>query len=309
MKKMFFLYNPHSGKGQISSYLAEIIDIFTKGGYDVTAHPTQFKGDACESVKQFVGSYDVIACSGGDGTLNEVIMGVMDGGWHKPIGYIPAGTMNDFSSNLGISKYMPDAASIIANGVPQFVDIGGFNREYFTYVAAFGVFTSVSYATDQQKKNELGVLAYIIEALKNIDIETRYNLTIECNGQKITDSFIYGMVANSFSIGGIKGLAGNDVSINDGLFEGIFIKAPKTIVELSKTLNALIKHEFDSPYFYYFKSDNFHFTAETPVPWTIDGEYGGDAIENSISVYHNAIKFIAREIIDMGSVTDEAAEE
>lgn len=295
MKKMLFVYNPYSGKGQIGSYLSEIIDILTKGGYDVTAHPTQARSDAYLTVRDNAQDYELVACSGGDGTLNEVIKGIMNGGHHIPVGYIPAGTMNDFSSNLGISKYMPDAARTIASGKPRFVDIGGFNDQYFTYVAAFGAFTSVSYGTDQQKKNNFGILAYIAEALRTMDIDKRYTLTVECNGQRITDAFIYGMVANSLSIGGIKGLAGNDVSISDGIFEGIFIKSPKSIIELQQTLNALIKHEFDAPYFYYFKGSSFRFTSEESVPWTIDGEFGGDVKDVSLCVYHDAMKIIADE--------------
>lgn len=292
MKKLLFVYNPHSGKGQIGGHLAEIIDIFTKGGYDVTAHPTQFRGDAYKTVKKRASEFELVICSGGDGTTNETIKGIMDGGHHVPVGTIPAGTMNDFATSLGIPRYMPDAARNIVSGSPEFVDVGAFNDQYFTYVAAFGAFTKVSYETDQQLKNSLGVLAYLIEAFKTVDYNQKYTITISCDGKTVTDEFIFGMVANSLSVGGIKGLAGKDVSMNDGVFEGIFIRKPSTLLEFQQTLNALIKREFDAQYFYYFKSSDFRFESDGTVPWTLDGEYGGSSSEISLCVMHDVLKIM-----------------
>lgn len=296
MKKLLFVYNPHSGKGQVTVHLAEIIDIFTKGGYDVTAHPTQRRLDAYDTVKAHAGEYSLVVCSGGDGTTNETIKGIMDGGHHVPVATIPAGTLNDFASSLGIPKHMPDAAEMIMRGSAEYVDVGAFNDQYFTYVAAFGAFTKVSYETDQQLKNSIGALAYMIgavkEAINSYDNSQNYHITIRCGKKTVEDDFIYGMVANSLSVGGIKGLAGKDVSMNDGLFEGIFIRRPSTLLELQQTLNALIKKEFDSPYFYYFKAPDFTIESDGTVPWTLDGEYGGSDSQISLCVIHDALKII-----------------
>ena len=191
---------------------------------------------------------------------------------------------------------MPDAARVIAGGTPRYVDIGSFNGRYFTYVAAFGVFTQVSYATDQQLKNTWGALAYMTaavrEALQKGELNQKYSITIECNGQTIKDDFIFGMVSNSLSVGGIKGLAGNDVQMNDGIFEGIFIKKPSSLIELQQTLNALIRKEFDAPYFYYFKSSDFKFYTDGSVPWTLDGEYGGAEKDICVKVVHDALRIM-----------------
>lgn len=296
MKKLLFVYNMLSGKGMINVHLAEIIDIFTAGGYDVTAHPTQSKDDCYNIVKERASRYDLVVCSGGDGTMNETLSGIMDGGHHVPVGYIPAGTMNDFASSLGIPKSMPDAARMIMKGRPRFVDVGAFNDKYFTYVAAFGVFTRVSYSTDQQMKNLLGPAAYMIDAVKeaaqNFDLSKSYRVTIKCSGETITDDFLFGMVANSLSVGGIKELAGNDVSMNDNLFEGIFIRKPNSRVELNRTLNALIRKDFSAPCFCYFRSSNFTVLSDGNVPWTIDGEYGGKADNISICPLHNALEIM-----------------
>lgn len=292
MKKLLFVYNPHSGKGQVNIHLADIIDVFTKGGYDVTAHPTQRKDDAYLTVKERASEFDLVVCSGGDGTTNEMIKGIMDGGHHVPVGTIPAGTMNDFASSLGIPRYMPDAARVIMKGSPEYVDVGAFNDQFFTYVAAFGAFTKVSYATDQQLKNQLGELAYFIEAVKSLDYNQKYTITIKCGNRTVTDDFLFGMVANSLSVGGIKGLAGTDISMNDGVFEGIFIRKPSSLIEFQQMLNALIKKEFDAPYFYYFKASDFTFRSDGTVPWTLDGEYGGNSSEISLCVMHDVLKII-----------------
>ncbi|MBR4347028.1 MAG: diacylglycerol kinase family lipid kinase [Oscillospiraceae bacterium] len=295
MKKMLFVYNPRSGKGTIGVHLAEILDIFTKGGYLVTAHPTQERDDAYRLVKEMASDYDIVVSCGGDGTTNEMIKGICDGGHHVPVGSIPAGTMNDFSGSLGIPNYMPDAARHIVEGYPRYVDIGAFNERYFNYVAAFGVFTKVSYSTDQQMKNALGPLAYFIDAVKeasqNLDLSHHYTMTIRANGEEVRDTFIYGMVANSLSVGGIKGLAGEDVSMDDGCFEGIFIKNPKSIPEFNQTLRALARKEFDAPYFCYFRASDFDIRSDADCPWTVDGEYGGTYKNVSVCALHKVLQF------------------
>lgn len=296
MKKLLFLYNPFSGKGMISGHLAEIVDIFTKAEYLVTVHPTQSSDDAFEFVKANASDYDLVVCSGGDGTTNQTIKGIMDGGHHVPFGLIPAGTMNDFATSLGIPKYMPDAARTIVNGRPEFVDVGAFNDKYFTYVAAFGVFTKVSYSTDQQRKNAFGAMAYLVDAVKeassNWDLSESYNVTISANDRTVTGNYMFGMVANSLSVGGIRQLAGNNISMNDGIFEGIFIKNPSNIAELHITLNKLIRKEFNAPCFDYFKASHFDITCNEVVPWTVDGEYGGDDKNISIASMHDVLKMI-----------------
>ena len=306
MKKMLFVFNPHSGKGQISSCLLEICDIFTKGGYEVTVHPTQAKNDGCNYITERWEDFDVIVCSGGDGMLNETIKSMMTTGCKKPLGYIPAGTMNDFASTLGISKDMHEAAKMIVESEPVAVDIGSFNDEYFTYIAAFGVFTAVSYETDQQLKNSLGVLAYIIEAVRGYqqEINKSYHMTIRYDDVEIEDDFLFGMIANSVSVGGIKGLAGNDVWLDDGIFEGLFIRAPKNFAEVQQTLTALIKHDLSAESLYYFKTGEVRITCDTAVPWTVDGEYGGDRKEVLVKNCHCAVNIISGE----NTVTGETKE-
>lgn len=295
MKKLLFVFNPHSGKGMIKQHLLDIVDIFTKGGYEVTVHPTQAQLDGYNYFLENAEKYDVLVCSGGDGTLNESITAIMQLGCNKPLGYIPAGTMNDFASTLSIPKDMPAAARIVVDAVmPIPVDVGSFNDRYFTYVAAFGLFTAVSYETDQQLKNSLGVIAYFIEALKaqqiSQELSKYYHMKIKYDDVEIEDDFIFGMIANSMSVGGFKGITGEDVWLDDGIFEGLLVRRPNSLKDLQLTINALIRHDFSAPYFYYFKSGSFEFHSEEIVPWTLDGEFGGDEKDITIRNCHCAVK-------------------
>lgn len=287
MKKMLFVYNPLSGMGQIKHHLFSIIDTFTKAGYEVTVHPTQAKLDAYQTVISRGADFDVIVASGGDGTLNETIKGVMQLEKKVTIGYIPAGTMNDFATSLSIPKSMPQAAEKIVAGETAQVDIGSFNDEFFTYVAGFGAFTDVSYETPQPMKNVFGSLAYIFEVLnlKRLSSTKSYHVKITFDGYTIEDDFIYGMVCNSNSVGGIKGLTGKDVLLNDGVFEGLFIKMPKNLIELQNTVNALYNRDMSSGYLYYFKSGEITFESDEDIAWTLDGEFGGNL--RNVSVKNN----------------------
>ena len=204
-KKLLFVFNPKSGKGLIKNHLLTIVDTFVKQGYEVTIHPTQHAGDAKEMMA-VSGSYDLVVCSGGDGTIDETVTGIMRYNTGTPIGYIPAGSTNDFAASLGIPKNMPRAAEIAVSGVQLACDVGEFNKDYFIYIAAFGIFTDVSYQTNQNLKNVLGHVAYVLEGAKRIVDVPAYHLKVELNGETIEDDFIYGMVTNSISVGGMKNL-------------------------------------------------------------------------------------------------------
>ncbi len=274
-KKLLFIFNPRSGKGLIRSKLLDIIDVFVKGGYEVITHPTQCHGDAEERVEQMAKDVDLIVCSGGDGTLDEVVTGRMKADADVPIGYIPSGSTNDFASSLEISRDMVKAAKDIIDGKLYSVDVGAFNDDNFIYVAAFGLFTDVSYQTDQNLKNILGHLAYIMEGAKRIFDVKSYHVHVRANGNEYEDEYIYGMVTNSHSVGGFKNLIGSGVEMDDGLFEVTLIKKPKNVIELNEIVFALLKEEDVTDMIDAFKTNRLELCFDEAIPWTLDGEYGG----------------------------------
>jgi len=280
-KKLFFIFNPRSGKEQIKNKLMMIVDIFVKAGYDVTIYPTQCPKDALEKTKEKAGSYDLVVCSGGDGTLDEVVTGVMQCENRVPIGYIPAGSTNDFANSLNIPKDMIKAAEVAVHGLPFSCDVGNFNGDYFIYIAAFGLFTDVSYETSQDWKNILGHAAYILEGIKRLPSIQSYQARIEYEDDvtgeiiMVEDDFIYGMITNSTSVGGFKNMTPKDVLLDDGLFEVTLIKMPKNPLELNDIVTSLVNLKNDTELIYSFKSRYLNVTAEDEIPWTLDGEFGG----------------------------------
>lgn len=290
-KKMLFIYNPRAGKAQIRSNLLDMIDIFVKAGYEVTAYPTQAKGDGVRAVtERKIGYYDMIACSGGDGTLDEVVTGMMQCEKKLPIGYVPAGTTNDFAGSLKIPKNMAEAARVITQGQDFSCDIGGFNDDIFVYIAAFGLFTEVSYETRQDVKNVLGHMAYLLEGVKRLSNIKSCVMKVEYGNQAVEGDFIFGMVTNSLSVGGFKRITGKYVQLDDGEFEVTLIKRPANAIELNTIIGALLNRNINTDLMYCFKTASLKITSQEETAWTLDGEYGGKHREVWIQNYKQALK-------------------
>ena len=294
-KQLLFIYNPHSGKAKIRSNLLEIIDIFVKSGYEVCAYPTQGQGDAARAVTKRRPGYDLVVCSGGDGTLDEVVSGMMKCSEKLPIGYIPAGSTNDFARSLKIPSQMIPAARSIVTGTPYACDIGAINDSSYVYVAAFGIFTEVTYVTPQDVKNTLGYTAYVLEAIKSLPSIKSYHMHVKWEEGEISGDFLYGMVTNSFSVGGFKGITGHQVSLNDGYHEVTLIKNPKNPAELSDIVRAMADRRLDSDNIITFKTRHIEFGSKVPVRWTRDGEFGGEHKKVTIDVILRSIQIIIPE--------------
>ncbi len=277
MKKMLLLYNPKSGTGQIRFSLSKIIERFSAADYDVTVYPTKAPGDATDTVRARAADYDMIVCSGGDGTLDEVVTGLMESGVERTVGYIPSGSTNDFAGSIGIPKHAERAADTVVDGEAFQCDIGRFNgKDYFVYVAAFGILTDVSYQTKQELKNLLGHAAYIIEGVKRLGSWRSYSLEVESDAFSGSGDFIYGMASNANSIGGFKGLPGKDIELDDGLFEVMLVRTPLNLQDWQRTINALLMNEKSNDNVIRFKTHRLMIRSREPVAWTRDGEDGGE---------------------------------
>lgn len=291
-ERLLFIFNPKAGKGQIRNNLLDIIDIFVKAGYEVNVHPTQYAGEAMEIARDRAAEYDLVACSGGDGTLDEVVAGVTKSGIKRPIGYIPAGSTNDFANSLGLPKNMKSAAEAVVSGKPYACDIGSFNDNSFVYIAAFGLFTEVSYETSQAIKNVLGHLAYILEGAKKLTAIKSYHMKISTQDTVIEDDFLYGMVTNSVSVGGFKGITGKFVDLSDGVFEVTLIKRPRSLEALNRIIGALTLRDIDAAEMYCFKTSRLKIEAKDEVAWTLDGEFGGRHREVTIENLNRALEIM-----------------
>ena len=291
-KSMMLLVNPNAGKGGYKSSLAEILEVFCQNDVLPTVYFTRAAGEAPALVRENVANYDFIVCLGGDGTLSEVVNGMMQAENKRPIGYIPLGTANDVAKTLGLSNRPVQAARDIIAGKLFPFDVGQFGSSFFTYVAAFGAFTEVSYGTPQEAKHALGHLAYMLEGMKSIPKLDHYKAIVEYDDGALEGDFIFGAVTNSTSIAGLLKLDSDNVNLSDGMFEVLLIKMPQDIVELTEIINSVLSNKFDGENVLFLKSSEVRILFEKPVAWTRDGEDGGRHRDVMIFNHPSAVNLI-----------------
>lgn len=278
MKKLLFIVNPKAGKAAIKSDMLDILVTFSQAGYEVTTYPTSGPDDAEQKVITEGGKYDLIVCAGGDGTLENTVCGYMQMGENKvPIGYIPVGTTNDFARSVGISRKPAEAANQIVTGEKKALDVGKLDDKYFVYIAAFGLFTDVSYSTNQNLKKYMGHAAYVVEAVKNFTDMRSYKIRANFDGAVVTGEYVYVMITNSFSVAGFKIRGSKHVILDDGKFDCLMVRMPHTVTELQQVVTAFLTNDIDdeNPMFYSCKASRITIECDEEIPWTVDGEFGG----------------------------------
>ena len=281
-RKLLFVVNPHAGKEAVKSYFLKIVDLFVRSGWQPTVYTTQKAGELASVVESRAADYDLVICCGGDGTLNETVNGLMRLENPPALGYIPAGTTNDFASSLGLPKNMMKAAEAAVGGVPVHVDVGRFRNRHFTYVAAFGAFTDVPYVTSQDSKNVLGKLAYLVEGAQRLSSLTTYQLKVEHDGGVVEGEFLLGLISNSSYVAGLPVGRLVDVSLNDGLMEVNLVRKPSQVLELTRVASNLLLGELDPEVILSFKTQKLRILAQEPLTWTLDGEFGGEYAQAEI---------------------------
>lgn len=273
MKKLLFIVNPKAGKKKSQAPLFDAIARFSQAGYLVRLFITTQGGDAYQAVSECGDAYDLVVCAGGDGTLNEVISGLIPLENRPPIGYIPNGSTNDFATSLKLSSNPSAAAAAIASGRAAHLDAGRFNTRFFAYVASFGALTKASYSASQAAKNALGHLAYILEGIGSLDSLRPYRARIEADGEIFEGKFIFGAVCNSTSLGGLVKLDPEKVQMDDGKFELLLLKMPKNPIDLQNLITGILKMKYDMPGVIFRHVEHIKLTTEDNIPWSLDGEY------------------------------------
>lgn len=272
-KKILFIINPVSGRVALRQKLWQVLEMLSKAGFLVTVRFTEKSGDAKEFAKQCSKDIQTVVCAGGDGTLNEVISGLMENPYRHRLGYLPVGTTNDLASSLGLSKGIINATKDIIAGNTKIIDIGSFNGRYFSYVASFGAFTEASYNATQEAKNILGHLAYLLEGIMSIGNIRPYHATFRFDEKQITDDFIFAAVSNTTSLGGILKLKERLVTLNDGKLELLLVRAPKTLQELQKTIADLLNQHFTDNEVCLYHTSKVEIISDGEFDWTLDGEH------------------------------------
>jgi YegS/Rv2252/BmrU family lipid kinase len=295
MRKMLFIMNPCAGQRRANRQLTDILAIFNRAGYDVSVYMTAGPGDATGIVAERAADVDLVACCGGDGTFNETVTGVLRSGVDVPLGYIPAGSTNDFASSLGLPLNVVEAARAIVEGQPRRYDVGRFGERYFTYVASFGAFTRASYATAQNVKNALGHMAYLLEGIQELSQIKNVHVRLELDGDRVVeDDFIFGAISNSTSVGGVLTLDPKQVDLADGLFELLLVRAPQSLMELSECIRGLRTQKYNCAMITFLSAARIRIIASADMAWTLDGEREqGHELVEAVNLHH-AIQLIQR---------------
>ena len=292
-KRLLLIVNPCSGRAKMRTELLRVVETLSSGGYTVTVYPTKTRGDATDYVSNLSeNEYERIVVCGGDGTLNEVITGLMKSELHITLGYIPSGTLNEWSSGLGIARSIPKAAEDINTGKKIQLDIGRFGDRYFSYTASFGAFTDASYSAPQDIKNVLGQAAYFFEGIKSLGNIKPVRLKFNTEEREIEGDFLFGAVSNSMSVGGIVKFDESAVKLNDGRFEVLLIRNPDNILKLQPIIDGILKRDFDREGIEFFTTESITVTGGDGLSWTLDGEYAEGKDEIVVSNMHNAIELI-----------------
>ena len=292
-KDIMFIINPHAGKSGYKASLPAILETLCGAGYRPTIYFTKCSGEAPELVRENVANYDMVMCLGGDGTLSEVVSGMMRAETRRPIGYIPLGTANDVARTLGLPSRPTEAVKNIINGRRLPFDVGQFgHNNFFTYVAAFGAFTDVSYATPQERKRVLGHLAYMLEGLKSLPKINSCHAIVEYDDGVVDGDFVFGALTNSTSIAGLVKIDSNSVNLSDGMFEVLLVRMPKDIIDLNNIITAVLSSNFNVPNVLFMRSREIRVMFTEPVAWTRDGEDGGMHSDVTIINRHPGVELI-----------------
>ena len=292
MKKLFFVMNPAAGMRKANKVLPDILAEFNRAGFDVTVHITGKRGEAREVVCQRASQMDLVVCCGGDGTFNEVIAGVMESGTDVAVGYIPAGSTNDFASSLGLPNDPVEAAKRIVAGKPERFDVGCFGGRYFTYVASFGAFTRASYATPQNVKNALGHTAYVLGGIQEISQIRKVHMRLELENETVEDDFLFGAICNSTSVGGILTLDPKRVDMQDGMFEVLLVRSPKDLVEIAECIQAVQKQTYNCKMMTFRSAKKVTVYANKNMAWTLDGEKEPGHETVTVENLHHAFRLV-----------------
>lgn len=292
MKQLLLILNPKAGLKKAAKKLPDIISVFNRADFDVHTYITTQSGDAVNAVAKLGKKMDLIVCCGGDGTFNETVTGIIRAKLHVPLGYIPAGSTNDFANSLDLNQNIVKAAEQIISGTIHEYDAGKFGSRYFSYVASFGMFTKSSYATPQGLKNTLGHMAYLLGGINELSKIRREKLRIELPDEVLEDEYIFGAICNSTSVGGILTLDPNVVDMADGVFELLLIRAPKSIAELNECIISLLNRTYDCKMITFRSTSTLKIFTDPQMMWTLDGEMANGSDEIKIENLHNRIKLI-----------------
>lgn len=294
-RPVLFIYNTQAGKNSITAKLDAVLKALYQSGFDIIVCPVGTQRDAQELLTRQGGRYDAVLCAGGDGTLHHTVNAMAEAGLALPVGYLPAGSTNDFAATAGLSEDVAEGCARLATLQETRLDLGDFCGQRFCYVAAFGMFTDVSYSTPRQAKNLLGHMAYILEGVKRLNLFQSWHARVQAGDFCVEDDFWYGSFTNTRSVGGFGFPNADKVRLDDGEFEVMLVRCPKNLAELNALAAKLVRQEFDGKDLVFLHAKEMQVTFQAPVPWTLDGEFGGEVQAARLSVLPGALRLLGAQ--------------
>lgn len=298
MDRAIVLLNGKAGNNYGRRNCFRILERLYQAGYETLVIPVgpDYPLDLPAFLKERADSFDLCVSVGGDGSLHHAVNGILKSGCDQPIAYIPCGTTNDFAKSLELNTDLNSSEPLLRKELLK-LDAGLFNKEYFTYVAAFGALTDVSYTTPQEAKNALGYTAYALSSLQALPNGLNSKIRVKIESDEFCDegTYMYGSVSNCFSVAGVRTPLLEHVSLKDGLFEVILIRSPQNITELFEITSSLLSGEISSnarSLIKLFTTKKVTFTFQNETEWTLDGEFGGKLKRASISVRRQKLKLM-----------------
>ena len=292
MKRLLFILNPQAGQRKANRFMPDMIRLFIEAGYMCEPYVTGASGEAAQVIARCPRKYDLVVCAGGDGTLNEVVSGMLGAGMNCPVGYVPCGTTNDYAASIGLSPDVMQATRDILAGKVQTVDVGRFNGRYFIYTATCGAFAKASYTTPQAAKNVLGHAAYVFEGIRDLTAIKPFHMKVRADELVLEDDFVFCSVTNSTSVGGILQLDSQLVALNDGRFEVTMVRNPVNPAQLSSIIVGLTTQSVPNDMIHFFSARKIAIECNGPVEWTLDGERETATDSVTMENLHSAVRIM-----------------
>lgn len=275
--KARIIYNPTSGKEIFKSKISKVVEKLSSKDYVVEVYPTKCERDAVNVARSCASEgIDLLVVSGGDGTLHEVVNGLAEQEGRPKILYIPSGTTNDFANSVGIPTNLNGALSLLDDGEVRSIDIGKIEDKYFVYVAAFGVFTKVTYTTPSKLKTIFGHLAYIFSGVADLQkLNEPLPITVEANGRVDELQASIFLVANSTRVAGLNNILPT-AKLDDGMFDVLNVnsKTLGILPEVIKNVATGVKTNFNKNGLLHFETDEITVRCDKKIKWNLDGELG-----------------------------------
>ena len=293
-KRAIVIVNPIAGRMTVEGELDTLKAALEERGYFTKIYVTKAKGDAKIAAAKFGQSWDLVVCCGGDGTLNEVISGLLTIEQKPTLMYYPCGSTNDFASTLGLPKRLDKRTLDVDKRDVMNLDVGLFNNELnFSYIASFGIFVKASYSAPQKLKNTFGHFAYVLQGMKEIPtIFKSYHTKVTHDGGVIEGDYALVAVANSTSAGGVLKLSRDEVKLDDGLFEILLVKGVKNPADTVGVISKLLKKEYNNEYVTLIHTTEAIIECAEAPAWCTDGEFAGNVSRVEAKCLKGAVRIL-----------------